>query len=459
MKVNRWIIAVVGMGLLVTGCVHVSEPDEGTLSVAVPDQWGGTSEAGNPDGWIADFRDPQLEVLVGEALAENLQLQGAVARLDQAMALARIEGAERWPTLSLSGSARRQLTNSLSDPLFRTRSDRFGLDAVASWEVDLWGRVRAGTEAAASEALAAVSDYRGIRLSLASRVAQAWFTAIEAGLQEALARETVASFESNLATVEERFQRGLSPALDLRLTRANVASARSTLALQERLADTAVRQLEVLLGRYPGGTLEIGGKLPGLEEAIPAGLPSELLGRRPDIQASARRLMATDARLLESQRALLPSINLTGSYGRASRDLDNLLENSFDVWSLVGGLTAPLFQGGRLRANVDRSEAALAEALATYRDTVLTAFREVETALAGEVYLRSQRDALETAAEESIGAQELAEERYSRGLVDIITVLESQRRAFNSRSAVLTAESLLLQNRLSLYLSLGGDLR
>lgn len=447
------------MGLLTAGCVHVSEPDEKSLSVAVPDRWGEAGQTGAPDGWLADFGDPQLEKLVGEALAENLQLQAAVARLDQAMALARIEGADRWPTLSLSGNAQRQMTNSLSDPPLRTRSDRFGLDVVASWELDLWGRIRAGSEAAGAEALAAASDFRGVQLSLASRVAQAWFSAIEARQQESLARETVTSFESNLATVEERFERGLSPALDLRLTRANVASARSTLAVQERLADTAVRQLEVLLGRYPAGEAEVSGSLPGLEEGIPAGLPSELLARRPDIQASARRLMASDARLQESERALLPSINLTGSYGRASRDLDNLLENSFDVWSLVGGLTAPLFQGGRLRANVDRSEAALAEALASYRDTALTAFREVETALAGEVYLRSQLEALEIAAEESTGAQELAEERYARGLVNIITVLESQRRAFNSRSAVLAAENLLLQNRLSLYLSLGGDLR
>jgi outer membrane protein TolC len=192
---------------------------------------------------------------------------------------------------------------------------------------------------------------------------------------------------------------------------------------------------------------------------VPAGLPSELLSRRPDIRAAAGRVMAADARLMESRRSLLPAINLTGNYGRASSELDDLLDNSFDVWSLVGGLTAPLFQGGRLRANVDRTRAALEERLAVYRETVLTAFREVESALAGEGYLRDQLAALRTSAEESNGARQLAEERYERGLVDIITVLESQRRAFTSNSAVITAENLLLQNRLSLYLSLGGGLR
>ena len=288
-------------------------------------------------------------------------------------------------------------------------------------------------------------------------MAGAWFAAVEARRQEALALETVTSFESNLTTVEERFRQGLSPALDVRLTRANVASARATHSQRRRQADLAVRQLEVLLGRYPAGSLESDEWLVDLPVDVPAGLPADLLERRPDIRASAQRLVSADASLIESRRALLPAIRLTGSYGRASSELENLLEDPFDVWSLVGNITAPVFQGGRLRANVDRSEARREEALANFRDITLTAFREVESALAGESYLRDQLDAVRSSASESIGAQELAEERYERGLVDIITVLESQRRAFTSRSAVLSVQNQLLQNRIQLYLSLGGD--
>lgn len=446
-----WMSGVLGMGLLLAGCVHLTEPGEAELGIELPDRWG--SEAGadfGAGGWLADFGDPRLESLVTEALAENPGLEAGLARLEQARALARIEGADRFPSLNLSGTARRQMSNNLGDPLIRNRSDRFDFGAAVSWELDLWGRVRAQAEAARSEAEAATGDYEALRLSLGTRVAQAWFTAIEARQQEILARETVDSFRANLETVEERFQRGLSPALDLRLTRANVASAESTHAQRRRAADAAVRQLEVLLGRYPRGDLTVEAELPELEGVVPAGLPSELLARRPDIRAAAGRVMAADARLMESRRSLLPAINLTGTYGRASAELDDLLDNSFDVWSLVGGLTAPLFQGGRLRANVDRTRAALEERLAVYRETVLTAFREVESALAGEEFLRDQLAALRTSAEESNGARQLAEERYERGLVDIITVLESQRRAFTSNSAVITAENLLLQNRLSL---------
>jgi NodT family efflux transporter outer membrane factor (OMF) lipoprotein len=406
---------------------------------------------------VRDFGDAQLEALVNEAVSENFQLQAGLARLEQAMALARIEGADRFPSLSVTGGAQRSSSNNLADPPMRFRSDRYDLGAVASWELDLWGRVRAQALAGGADAAAAESDYRGLRLSVATAVAEAWFTAIEARQQEALALETVTSFEANLTTVEERFKRGLSPALDLRLTRANVAAARSTYNQRKRLADGAVRRLEVLAGRYPSGTLETPRILPELNAAVPAGLPSGILLRRPDLVSAEQRVASADYRLAESKRALLPSISLTARYGRASAELDDILKDSFDVWSLAGNLTAPLFQGGRLRANVDRSEARLSEALANYQDTALTAFREVESALVGEELLKEQLAAVLASAEESVGAQELAEERYERGLVDIITVLESQRRAFTARSNMLSVKNQLLQNRLSLYLALGGD--
>lgn len=452
------LILLAGLVLL-SGCVQWRTPDEAMHDQPPPAEWAAREAGGSmATGWLTDFGDPRLTAMVEEALSGNLSLQAALSRLDQAMALARIEGADRWPDLSVGGSARRQMANNLQDPVIRARSDRFDLGATVNWELDLWGRVRAQTMAANANAVAAQTEYFAFELSLANRVAQAWFSAIEARLQEALALETFNSFEANLTTVEERFQRGLSPALDLRLTRANVAGARAVHVQRKRLADLAVRQLEVLLGRYPSASLAVPAALPEVSGPVPAGVPSDLLWRRPDILASSQRLLAADARLIQSRRALLPAIRLTGSYGRASNELENLLKDSFDVWSLVGNITAPVFEGGRLRATVDLSEARLEEAVANYRDTVLTAFREVESSLAGEAFLDEQLDAARVAAQESIGAQELAEERYERGLVDIVTVLESQRRAFNSRSTLLEVESQILQNRLSLYLALGGGI-
>lgn len=437
--------------LLLAGCVNNPPEIEESASVVIPQAW--TSDAGGlvSQAWLKDFNDPQLEALISEAFSGNLQLQAGLARLDQAAAFARINGADRWPSISIGGSAQR-----FTSVLNRSAMDSYSLSGTVSWEADLWGRVRAQVRGAEADLLAAESDYEALRHSIAAFVAQAWFSAIEARNQEQLSRETVESFEANLLTVEERFKRGLSPALDLRLTRANVAVAHATYKQQIRIADSAVRSLEALLGRYPSAQLQTAADLPVLHSSIPAGVPADLLARRPDILSSYQRLVSADAGWIESKRALLPSINLTGQYGWTSSELDDLLKDGFDVWSLLGNVTAPIFQGGRLRANVDRNQAARNEAVANYQNTVLTAFREVEAGLAGEVLLQEQLAAVTAAVEESIGAQQLAEERYERGLVDIVTVLEAQRRAFNAKSNMIQVQGALLQNRVALYLALGG---
>ena len=446
---------------LLAGCAGTPEEVEAPSPVEPPAVWqsGEEDRAGEVGSWLADFGDAHLENLVALALGNNFNLQAALGRLEQANALARIEGADRLPNLSLGGSAARRSTRLDGDPGPRVRTDRFEVNALASWELDLWGRLKAQALAGEADALAAAGDFFAVRQSIAAQVAGAYFDTVERQEQAALAEETLRTFEESLRTVEERFQRGISPALDVQLARANVANARASLLQQQQLREVAQRRLETLVGRYPAGVARTPEQLPELPSPIPAGLPSELLERRPDLLAAQSRLVAADARLKQSRRALLPSLTLTASYGQASDELENLLEKNFDVWSLVGNLTAPLFQGGRLRAAVDRSEAALRTAVAEYGNVLLTAFREVETALVSEEILRERLRAVREAAEESAAAQELAEERYDRGLVDIITVLESQRRAFNARISAISVQNQLLQNRLSLYLSLGGEIR
>lgn len=446
---------------VISGCAVNPEEVETEAPVRAPAAWQAGEDV--PDGevrsWLTDFGDRRLERLVTQALEENFSLQAALGRLEQANAVARIEGAGRLPNLSIGGSAARRSTRLDGDPGPRLRSDQFEVSALASWEPDLWGRLKARALAGEADALAAAGDYMALRQSVAAQVAGAYFDTAEERQQLELAAETLRTFEESLRTVEERFERGIISALDVQLARANVASARSSLLLQRQLADASRRRLETLVGRYPAGAQSTPEALPELPAPVPAGLPSALLERRPDLLAAQNRLIAADARLKESRRALLPSLTLTASYGQASDELENLLENHFDVWSLVGNLTAPLFQGGRLRAAVDRSEAALRTALAEYGSVLLNAFREVETALVAEGLLRDRLTAVREAAEESTAAQELAEERYDRGLVDIITVLEAQRRAFTARSSAIAVQNQLLQNRLSLYLSLGGEIR
>ena len=443
--------------LSLVGCLLPAPEKTGTLDAPVPAAYSEPAvEAVITQNWLAVFADPALEAIVARALDDSFSLAAAAARLEQANALARINGADRLPALNLTGSASDNQTVQGNPPV-DIRSDNFDVRLSASWELDLWGRVRAGAAAATADAEAARADFDGARLSLAAQVAQRWYEAIAAAQQAALSAETVVSRETNLQTVTERFERGLSSALDLRLTRANVATARANLATQRRLADAAVRRLQVLVGEYPDGRLALAENLPLPVEPPPVGLPATLVQRRPDLQAAERRLVAADFRLSESEARRLPAISLSANYGRNTSDLDDLADSAFDVWSLAGNLTAPLFQGGRISAGIDQADARLREAAANYAEAALNAFREVETGLTAEAFLRDRLDALEVAAEESGGAEDLAEERYARGLEDIITVLESQQRTFDARINAIVVRNELLQNRIDLYLALGGE--
>lgn len=445
---------------LLSGCATPPKDQSEKLEVVVPDRWtaGISAVPDHGGGWVADFDDSQLPGLVDEALEHNYDLRAAAARLDSVRADAGISGADRWPSIrsSLSGT-RRQRTSTGGFVIASSRSNTFGLSDSFSWELDLWGRLRASHQEAIADWQAAQEDFRAARLSLAARTAQAWFNAVETELQVRLADKTLHSFEDNLSIIQERFERGISPALDLRLTRANVASARRNLEQRQRFRDSAVRNLEVLLGRYPSHQLGLADRMPSVVREVPAGLPSDLLRRRPDLIAAERRLAAADRGLSASKRALLPAIRLTSGGGASTREFRDLLDTDFKVWNLGVNLAQPLFLGGRVRASIRRSRARYQQALARFGQTALTAFREVEGALSAEVFLANEEAALLTAADESIEAENLAWDQYQKGLSGIITVLESQRRSFNAQRSLLQITNQRLQSRVDLYLALGGD--
>ncbi|MGE9294464.1 MAG: efflux transporter outer membrane subunit [Puniceicoccales bacterium] len=427
-------------------------PEE-TIRELEPDEYGG--------GWLADFNDPVLPDLVFRAQARNYNLQAAVARLGVAEAQAYIEGADLYPQagVGLDGSRTKQnfSGSSLGNFIPPSTNNDFNLTASVSWELDVWGRVRDGQSAAIGDAQAAAADLRGARQSLAANTARLWFTAIEAQMQVALAERTYTSYQKATEAIQGRFERGVSPALDLRLARAQTAAAFAALQARERELDAAKRDLQVLMGDYPSGALETAKELPQIVAPVPVGLPSELLERRPDLVSAERRLASADKRISQAKKAFLPAISLTGSYGTSSSDLSNLLDSNFSVWSIAANLVQPIFQGGRLTGNLQRAKAYAIEALANYGQSALDAFNEVEKSLAAEVYLDKRVAALQDASEESAKAEQTAWQRYSRGLTDIITVLESQRRAFESESAYITVRTQRLNNRVTLYLALGGD--
>lgn len=429
-----------------------SAPGE-TLEGITPAQYGG--------GWLDDFDDAALPDLVLRAQAHNYNLQAAVARLGVVEAQAYIEGADLYPQAGVGFDGTRQKQNfsgsSISNFVPPSTNNDFRLTANVTWELDVWGRVRDGQSAAIGDAQAAAADLRGARLSLAANTVTRWFAVIEARMQVDLAQHTYNSYTKATDAIQGRFQRGVSPALDLRLSRAQTAAALASLENRQRALDAAKRDLQVLLGEYPSGAVESAKDLPAIVAPVPVGLPSELLERRPDLVAAERRLASADKRISQARKAFLPAISLTGRYGTSSSQLEDLLDSNFSVWSIAANLVQPIFQGGRLTGNLDRAKANAVEALANYGQAALDAFNDVEKSLAAEQYLDRSVAALKEASTESAEAEQAAWQRYQRGLTDIITVLESQRRAFDSESAYIVARTQRLNNRVNLYLALGGD--
>ena len=282
---------------------------------------------------------------------------------------------------------------------------------------------------------------------------------LEAQSQLGLARETLESRARTAEQVRRRYERGLRGALDLRLALSNEAAATATLASRERQLDVTRRQLQLLLGRYPSDELDpdaTSKRLPELPPPPPAGLPAELLRRRPDLVAAEQRLAATGFEVRAARAALYPGLRLTGSGGTASSELEDLLDGDFSVWSLAAGLLQPMFQGGRLRAGVDLAEARRREAAHGYAQQVLVAFAEVERSLAAAAHLDGVYHALAESASQAAAAEELAEERYLAGLNDYLNVLEAQRQSFLAKSQLLDVERQRLVNRIDLHLALGG---
>jgi outer membrane protein, multidrug efflux system len=425
------------------------------------------TDAGTTDalGWWDSFPGEAPRALVAEALSHNRSLAAATARLDAAAAEARIAGADRYPQLSAGGTAARSQQIFVGLPIpgrtgpLTSRSTTYGVSLDVAWEVDLWGRLRAHQSAADADYAASAADWEGARLSLAGQTLKAYFATIESARALELAEAVLASHDRTVEAVGDRYREGVRPSIDLRLAMVDQATARVSLE-QARLAhDRATRSLELLLGRYPGAELRTPEQLPTVDAPVPDGLTADLLTRRPDLVAAERRAAAAGRRVSESKRALLPQIRLTGSAGRSSDDPGDLTDADFSVWRIASSLLQPLFQGGRLRANVSRASAAEDAALADWAQATLRACGEVESALFAERSLAAQEDAAAAAAEQADEALSLSRSRYESGLDGILTLLSAQRADAAARARLLQLRRLRLEARVDLHLALGGGFR
>jgi NodT family efflux transporter outer membrane factor (OMF) lipoprotein len=450
------IVTGLAVAALLISCAGPEERDAIPLDVELPGTWtaGETPGGSVPVDWWTLFRDPALDALVREALRNNHDVKEAAARIQSARAVARMAGADLLPTVGLGTSAARARTpGPLGEPVSQ---NRLNASLTVGWEVDLWGRIRAGQTAAVKEAELTRALYESAKLSIAAHTARAVFAVVEARLQVELAKTTVESYRNTLKAVRDRFHRGVVSPLDVRFATANLAAARAGHQQRREVLERTVRRLEILLGRYPSGAVTGGLELPAVPPPVPAGLPSGLLRRRPDLVAARFRVHAADARVFEARASLLPRLSLTAGGGAASSELADLFKGDALVWNLVGNMVQPLFQGGKLRANVDLQEARTREALEAYASACLDAFREVETALASELILKGREEDIREAAHHASQARRQAEERYLAGLAGIVQVLEAQRRELESKSRWIAVRREMLDNRVALHLALGG---
>ena len=422
----------------------------------LPAQWRNapSAEAATVDrAWWRNFGSDELSALIERAEAQSFDLAAAEARIRQAEAMARMIGAERWPNVVGGLSAGR--SGSLDGQAGAGNS--FGAGLSTSYEVDLWGRLRANRDAALADLQASTFDRDAVRLSVTAAVASNWLQAVAGQDRIGIGERNLATAERLLALVEARARAGAATPLEVARQQGLVAAQRRALAGIRQQADDARTALGVLLGQ--ASVPEMRGaqlaalKLPG----IGPGLPSELLARRPDVARAEARLQAADASVQAARAALFPSLSLGADLDSGGNSLRRIFENP--VYSLAAALTAPIFNAGRLAAGRDLAEARRAELLADYRQGIVTAFGEVESALNAAARLDEQLAAQAEELAQAQRAMTLAESRYRAGAETPIVLLDTQRTLYAAQDVAVQLKLARLQAAVGLYRTLGGGWR
>jgi multidrug efflux system outer membrane protein len=417
--------------------------------------------------WWDLFDDPQLQELVRIALVENKDLKIAVERIEEARARYGFTKADIWPRLDASATAGRLRFNSGSlvhtpegdagVASQGTETAVYSVSADVSWEIDFFGRIRRASEAQQALFLGTQEARRSAVLTLVADVARAYFELRDADLRLEIAQRTIQSRREYVQFARDRFEGGITPELDFRQAEAELKRVEAIVFDLERLIAAKENELSVLLGRNPGPVLRgrtvTEQKLPG---AVPAGLPSELLDRRPDIREAEQTLAAATANIGEAKAMLFPRIALTGSYGTASTDFDTLFEGPSKSWNIIGNLLQPIFAAGKNRRRVEITESRQRQVLYAYERTILQAFRETEDALMAYRKTGEQRKAQtdRVAAERKV--LELCELRYRGGVSAYLEVLDAQRSLFSAELDEAETIGSNLTSLVRLYKALGG---
>ncbi len=454
---------VVSAGIAIFGCA-VKQPasiDE-QIAEALPEstevplnfeEAANTATGAVSNGWLKSFGDPELENIVAEAIRNNLNLQAAVAKVDAAAGFARQAGAEMTPVVGLGGSGSAREGFASADPSLTTS----GVALNASWELDLWGRVRSQAQAGEAAFEGAQYQLEWAYQSIAAQTAKIWFLVTEANLQLKLAEEALGLYERTLEVVDAKYRQGQVTAREVALARANVATGKATIRQARGARQQASRALEVMLGRYPAAKIEGAEDLVATPPPIPVGIPSELLERRPDLRAAERAVAARFLSVQTAEAARLPAISLTAGGGTTSSELSNIISLDNDYWTVGANFMAPVFTGGALAAQVDINSAQFQEAMANYGLLALTAFSEVEQGLANDTLLRERETYLREVVTESAEALRVATAQFDVGKVDLLSVLQQQGQVISANVDLLSIRDQRLQQRVDLHLALGGS--
>jgi len=452
-------LAIVAFTLtLATGCALLPEPSgedvrgQAFTQAVIPPNWSAQASAAQVDeAWLASFNDPTLTQLVHEALEHNPDLLMAGARVEQANAQVDLAESKLKPAIGLIGRAG-------SKPIADLVPVLSGIMLRISWEIDLWGRLRYARNAARASRDAFSADYRYAQQSLAASVARAWFLANETRMQAALADEMTGSAQHLLEFAQQRKRVGPGTEGEVAIANANLATyedARQQIELANR---QALRALELLLGRYPGATLATRGTLPAFPAPVPAGIPMDVLDRRPDVIAAQRRVAAAFDLVGEAKASFFPSLSLSGGYARISNAAVSTRDDLEQTTNTINAtVIAPLYMGGALTGQVRLRTAEQKEAVADYARRALNALDEVEEALTAERVLTERERLLREAAQSNRTATDLEQTAYRVGRSDLRAVNQRQLATWAAEVALLGVQRERLARRVDLHLALGGD--
>ncbi|MDB6133709.1 MAG: efflux system, outer rane lipoprotein NodT family [Verrucomicrobiales bacterium] len=450
----------------------------------IPAGWSGAHQGGTmAPGWIGSFGDPGLTRIVNNALKWNPDLRAAAARVEASQAAVRVAAASLYPRIavktlgefqgqkldgdidlgldppSLGGLGVDNTGGSPGSRSAESSSQRWvaGIGVGASWEADVWGRVRSKRAAAAFDSGALSADYEFARQSLAATVARAYFSSIEAAQQAVNAEETLGLYRDYLKLAEILKTQGHASDFDLAQIKSRSAGVEDSLYVAQAARAQAIRAIEVVTSHYPAGRLTPPASFPGQPKYVPSGLPAQILERRPDIIAAERRFAAAFHRVNEARTARLPRFSLSTSGGLGTAQLSGVGTLDALSWSLAGGVVQPIFFGGELKAAEEIRTAEQRAAAASYTATVLHAFGEVEGALASEYYLNKRAGALAGMVEQAGVTVKLGKLQFDEGHADMFTLLRLAGESLAAKIELTKIRASLLRERVNLHLALGGD--